>query len=211
MTASRRRFGLQLEQALQPGRVDERDRTEVNIDRARDERVARSMYPVDCGEIELADHGHLDHGPRLINGDYAARFGHGSGIVSRTGAEPATAGGKNSATRRSHQRLGPGAGGGFADQDIVFEVRCSLPGMQFEPVTATVDRPAATEVVVNGLSVHAVCADLRRAPAPRRRRLTVTAYTAEPGTTSHDALALLASWAATPEGDSAHVRNAEHS
>jgi hypothetical protein len=34
-------------------------------------------------------------------------------------------------------------------------------------------------------------------PLPADRGLTITAYTAEPGTPSHDALALLASWAAT--------------
>jgi transcriptional regulator with XRE-family HTH domain len=36
-------------------------------------------------------------------------------------------------------------------------------------------------------------------PFPADPGLTITAYTAEPGTASHDALALLASWAATPE------------
>ena len=35
----------------------------------------------------------------------------------------------------------------------------------------------------------------------------MTAYTAEPGTASHDALALLASWAATPDPEPAHDRN----
>ena len=51
-----------------------------------------------------------------------------------------------------------GAGGPFADQDFAFEVRCSLPGMQLEPVTATIDRPAETEVVVDALPVGAACA-----------------------------------------------------
>jgi MmyB-like transcription regulator ligand binding domain len=48
-------------------------------------------------------------------------------------------------------------------------------------------------------------------PLPADPGLTMTAYTAEPGSASHDALALLASWAATPDHEarpeSAHDRN----
>lgn len=36
-------------------------------------------------------------------------------------------------------------------------------------------------------------------PLPADHGLTITAYTAEPGTSSHDGLALLASWAATTQ------------
>ena len=50
---------------------------------------------------------------------------------------------------------------------------------------------------------HPVVGDLTLAfeelPLPADPGLTITAYTAEPGTASHDALALLASWAATPD------------
>ena len=49
---------------------------------------------------------------------------------------------------------------------------------------------------------HPVVGDLaltfEELPLPADPGLTMTAYTAEPGSASHDALALLASWAATP-------------
>jgi hypothetical protein len=49
---------------------------------------------------------------------------------------------------------------------------------------------------------HPVVGDLaltfEELPLPADPGLTMTAYTAEPGTAAHDALALLASWAATP-------------
>jgi MmyB-like transcription regulator ligand binding domain len=49
---------------------------------------------------------------------------------------------------------------------------------------------------------HPVVGDLtltfEELPLPADPGLTMTAYTAEPGTAPHDALALLASWAATP-------------
>jgi len=51
---------------------------------------------------------------------------------------------------------------------------------------------------------HPVVGDLtlsfEELPLPADPGLTITAYTAEPGTASHDALTLLASWAATPDG-----------
>ena len=50
---------------------------------------------------------------------------------------------------------------------------------------------------------HPVVGDLtltfEELPLPADPGLTITAYTAEPGTASHDALALLASWAATTD------------
>ena len=50
---------------------------------------------------------------------------------------------------------------------------------------------------------HPVVGDLtlsfEELPLPADPGLTITAYTAEPGTASHDALSLLASWAATPD------------
>ena len=50
---------------------------------------------------------------------------------------------------------------------------------------------------------HPVVGDLaltfEELPLPADPGLTMTAYTAEPGSASHDALALLASWAATPD------------
>src|SRR5215217_3796205 len=50
---------------------------------------------------------------------------------------------------------------------------------------------------------HPVVGDLtlsfEELPVPADPGLTITAYTAESGTASHDALALLASWAATPD------------
>jgi hypothetical protein len=46
---------------------------------------------------------------------------------------------------------------------------------------------------------------------PTDRGLTLTAYTAEPGTPSEENLKLLASWAATLEQDAAaHVNTSEH-
>ena len=58
---------------------------------------------------------------------------------------------------------------------------------------------------------HPVVGDLaltfEELPLPADPGLTMTAYTAEPGTASHDALALLASWAATPDPEPAHERN----
>ena len=53
---------------------------------------------------------------------------------------------------------------------------------------------------------HPVVGDLalsfEELPLPADPGLTMTAYTAEPGSASHDALALLASWAATPDHES---------
>ena len=58
---------------------------------------------------------------------------------------------------------------------------------------------------------HPVVGDLaltfEELPLPADPGLTMTAYTAEPGTASHDALALLASWAATPDPEPAHERD----
>ena len=62
---------------------------------------------------------------------------------------------------------------------------------------------------------HPVVGDLaltfEELPLPADPGLTMTAYTAEPGSASHDALALLASWAATPDHETrpepAHERN----
>ncbi len=63
---------------------------------------------------------------------------------------------------------------------------------------------------------HPIVGDLtlsfEELPLPADPGLTVTAYTAEPGSRSHDALALLASWAATPDDqvvvDTTAVRDA---
>ena len=58
---------------------------------------------------------------------------------------------------------------------------------------------------------HPVVGDLaltfEELPLPADPGLTMTAYTAEPGTTSHDALVCLASWAATPDPEPASERN----
>ena len=62
---------------------------------------------------------------------------------------------------------------------------------------------------------HPVVGDLaltfEELPLPADPGLTMTAYTAEPGSASHDALALLASWTATPDDatrpEPAHERN----
>jgi transcriptional regulator with XRE-family HTH domain len=58
--------------------------------------------------------------------------------------------------------------------------------------------------VVGDLTLH-----FEAMPLPADPGLTLTAYSAEPGTTSHDALRLLASWAATAEQDTA-TPAAEH-
>ena len=58
---------------------------------------------------------------------------------------------------------------------------------------------------------HPVVGDLtltfEELPLPADTGLTMTAYTAEPGSASHDGLALLASWAASPH-DPEHARTA---
>jgi transcriptional regulator with XRE-family HTH domain len=66
---------------------------------------------------------------------------------------------------------------------------------------------------------HPVVGDLHLAfeamPLPADTGLTLTAYSAEPGSPSHDALALLASWAATLDhserGDAVHTTRPHHS
>ncbi|MET0577660.1 MAG: DUF5979 domain-containing protein, partial [Ilumatobacteraceae bacterium] len=51
-----------------------------------------------------------------------------------------------------------GEGAELATRDFVFRIDCVQVGRRFAPITATIDRPDQTEVVVDGLPVGALCA-----------------------------------------------------